>query len=131
MIRAILVITDDKTMPEFRLELSGNVKPRAYISTDIVRLTGSAGKEITGDLTIAPTPDNPFKITGITAEKGNDLRFELTETGSPELKKYRLTVYNLKKEKGWYIDKLHIKTDSEKSPEFVVTVFGVIREGSL
>ena len=131
MIRAMLVITDHKTTPEFRLELSGNVKPRAYISTDTLRLTGSAGKKIKTDLTIAPTPDNPFKITGITAKKGNDLRFELTETGSPELKKYRLTVYNLKKEKGWYIDKLHIKTDSEASPEFIVTVFGVIRDKSL
>ncbi len=131
MIRAMLVITDDKTTPEFRLEISGDVKPRAYISTDTLRLTGSAGKALKKELTIAPTPDNPFKITGITAEKGNDLRFELTETGPPELKKYLLTVYNLKKEKGWYIDKLHIKTDSETSPEFVVTVFGVIRDNSL
>jgi hypothetical protein len=129
----MLVVTDDKAMPEIRLELSGDVTPRAYISGDTIRLTGSAGKKIKGDLFITPTPDNPFKIIEITAEKGEDIRFELTETGNEELdelKKYHLTAYNLKKEKGWYIDKLHIKTDSDTSPEFVVTVFGVIRDGS-
>jgi hypothetical protein len=129
----MLVVTDDKNMPEIRLELSGDVSPRAYLSTDTIRLTGTAGTEIMGALSITPTPDNPFKIIAITAEKGTDIRFELTETDNEELdelKKYLLTAYNLKKEKGWYIDKLHIKTDSDISPELVVTVFGVIRDGS-
>ena len=129
----MLVVTDDKAMPEILLTLSGNVTPRAYLSTDTIRLTGSAKKEIKGELIITPTPDNPFKIIEVTAEKGENIRFELTETGNEELdelKKYLLTAHNLKTEKGWYMDKLHIKTDSDSSPEFVVTVFGVIRDGS-
>ena len=126
----MLVVTDDKAMPEILLTLSGNVTPRAYLSTDTIRLTGSAKKEIKGELTITPTPDNPFKIIEVTAEKGENIRFELKETSRNELKKYVLIAHNVKTEKGWYIDKLHIKTDSEISPEFVVTVFGVIRDGS-
>ena len=126
----MLVVTDDKAMPEILLTLSGNVTPRAYLSTDTIRLTGSAKKEIKGELIITPTPDNPFKIIEITAEKGENIRFELKETSHNELKKYLLTAHNLKTEKGWYMDKLHIKTNSDASPEFVVTVFGVIRDGS-
>ena len=126
----MLVVTDDKAMPEILLTLSGNVTPRAYLSTDTIRLTGSAKKEIKGELIITPTPDNPFQITEVTAEKGENIRFELKETSRNELKKYVLIAHNVKTEKGWYMDKLHIKTDSDSSPEFVVTVFGVIRDGS-
>lgn len=124
------VITNDKSTPEFRLEMVGDVKPRAYISTDTVRLTGSAGKKISQTVSISPSRKNAFKITGVKAEKGKDIRFSLTETEASEVTKYQLTVYNIKKDKGWYIDKIHIKTDSQKSPEFIITVFGVIRDGS-
>ncbi len=130
IVRAMLVTTNDPSAPDIRLELSGNVKSRAYISTDTIRLTGRAGDDVKGELEITPTPDNPFIITAVTAEKGTDIRFELTQTDPGEPKKYRLTVYNAKKEKGWYIDKLHVKTDSRISPEFFISILGVIRGGS-
>lgn len=128
MNRAMLLITNDPSMPEIRLEISGDVTPRKYISTDTVRLTGTAGTKIIGGITISPTPENPFKLTDIKAEKGENIRFDVVKQQNPEGIEYQLTVSNTKPEKGWYLDKIHIHTDSEKSPEFIITVFGVIRE---
>lgn len=127
MNRAMLVVTNDPAMAEIRLELSGDVTPRKYISTDTVRLTGTAGTEIAGGVTISPTLENPFKITKIEAEKSENIRFDLAEQKGPAGATYQLTVHNTKTEKGWYLDKIHIHTDSPKTPEFIIKVFGVVR----
>ena len=52
--------------------MAGFVKPRAYLSSDTVRLTGIAGTEIMKTVTISPSQENPFKITEINAEKGEN-----------------------------------------------------------
>jgi hypothetical protein len=128
LIRAVLVITNDKSHPEVRFELAGFVKPRAYLSSDTARLTGPAGTEIMTTVTISPSPENPFKIKEINAEKGENIRYDLKEIKQPDALKYQLTVYNTKKEKGWYLDHIIVKTDSPKTPEFTIKIFGVIRD---
>ena len=127
MIRAMLVVTNDPDRPEVRLEMNGDVAPRAYLSTDTVRLTGTAGTPIQQVVTITPTAGNPFKIKDITAQKGESIRFDLAEQQTSGGIFYQLAVSNTKTEKGWYLDKLHIHTDSPKTPEFTIKVFGVIR----
>jgi len=124
----MLVITNDKSRPEVRLEVSGNVKIRTYLSSSIVRLTGNVNHEIKQTVTISPSKKNPFKIIKINAEKGENIRYNLNEIKKPDGIKYQLTVYNTKKEKGWYLDKIYIKTNSQKSPELEIKIFGVIRE---
>ena len=79
-------------------------------------------------VTISPTQKNPFKITKINAEKGKNIRYDLQEIKNPDALTYQLTVYNTKKEKGWYLDHINVKTDSKKTPEFKIKVFGVIRD---
>lgn len=120
-------MTNDKSEPEFKLKVSGNVKPGAYMSSDVIRLTGNFGDEIKQVVTVSPSHENPFKITDVKAEKGKNIRFELIEIKQEDGINYKLTVYNIKKEKGWYLDKILIKTDSQKSPELIIKVFGVIR----
>ena len=113
---------------EVKLEVAGFVKPRIYLSSGTARLTGPAGTEIKTTVTISPSQENPFKITEIKAEKGKNIRFDLEEIKQPDAVKYQLTVYNTKKEKGWYLDHINVKTDSKKTPEFKIKLFGVIRD---
>jgi hypothetical protein len=91
-------------------------------------LTGDADKEISQEITITPTPENQFKITEIKAEKGDYIRYELTEVKKQEMMNYHLTVYNTRKEKGWYLDKIYLKTDSEKPSELEIKILGYIRD---
>jgi len=100
------------------------------LSATVIRLTGNAGQEISKTITIAPTPGNPFKIKNVKAEKGMYFRHELVEKKQPDGVSYDLTVHNLKKEKGSYIDKLFIQTDSAISPVLEIRVMGFIRDGS-
>jgi hypothetical protein len=126
--KTITVRTNDKNNSEIKLTLSGEIKPIADISSSVVRLTGTAGHEIKQMISITPFADNRFKITEIKAEKGKDFKYELAEKTKADGVNYELTVYNLKKEKGWYTDKLHVRTDSTAFPEFEISVFGYIRE---
>lgn len=127
--KTITVRTDDKNNAEIKVTLSGEIKPIAdVLSPSIVRLTGTAGQEIKQTLTIAPFSYNRFKIKEIKAENGKNIKYELAEKTHAGILKYELTVYNLKHDKGWYMDKLHIRTDSAASPEFEIPVFGLIRE---
>ncbi|MBS3758313.1 MAG: hypothetical protein KGY61_06590 [Desulfobacterales bacterium] len=92
-------------------------------------MTGNAGQTIKDVVIISPSEKNPFKITGIRMEKGENIRYDLSEIEQPDGLRYRISIYNTKKEKGWYIDKIFVKTSSQVTPEFKIRVMGVIRDG--
>lgn len=79
---------------------------------------------------MTPSSDNPFAITGIQAEKGTHIRWELSEIRKGDDITYQLSIYNTKQAPGWYVDHVFVKTDSRITPEFKISVLGVIREGS-
>jgi hypothetical protein len=78
-------------------------------------------------VTIAPTIENRFKILEVKAEKGDNIRYDLIEMNRPDGLKYQLTIYNVKKEKGWYIDNIYLKTSSKRSPVLKIPILGFIR----
>ncbi len=127
--KTMVVRTNDKKKPEFSLVISGEVKPFARINPAEAKLTGNAGQEIKQMLTIASTNENPFKVLGTRAEKGDNIRYDLVEMNQPDGIKYQLTVYNLKQDKGWYIDNIYLQTNSKTSPVLKIPVFGIIRSG--
>ncbi len=128
--KTIVVRTNDKNNADIEIAISGNIKPITDVfSLSVVRLTGTKGQEIKQTVTITPGADNRFKITGIKAENGKNLKYELADKTQANSLKYELTVYNLKQEKGWYTDKLIIQTDSAVSPVFEIRVMGFIRDG--
>ena len=92
-----------------------------------MRLTGNASEEIRQTVTISPSKENLFQIVDVRTDKGDNIRFDLGEIKQGEGMHYQLAVYNTKNDKGWYIDKIFIKTDSILTPEFTIDVFGVIR----
>lgn len=124
----MIVRTNDPRHSHSILRLSGSVLPDFYISTNVVRLTGSVGQPIKKTVTITTTPQNPFKIKNITANKGVYIRYDIAAEKQTDGTRYRMTVYNTKPDKGWYTDKLFIKTDSNRTPEFQLKVLGFIRE---
>jgi hypothetical protein len=129
--KTITVLTSDPKHAKLELTLAGRVKPIAILSASVIRLTGNAGQEISKTITISPVSENPFKIQNIRAENGKFFRHELVvkkQPGGGVI--YDLTLYNLKQEKGSYIDKLFIRTDSAISPVLEIRVMGFIREGS-
>ncbi len=119
--------TNDPVRPEVRLEVSGYVKPQAYLSSSVARLTGKVGQVISQTVTITPTPENPFKILGIDLDQGDFIRYDLKEIKNSQGKAYELTIFNTKQDKGWYRDKIFIKTDSSISPELKIQVLGLVR----
>jgi hypothetical protein len=127
--KTMAVRTNDKKKPEFNLVISGGVKPVADITPTEARLTGNVGQKIKQTVMIAPTSENRFKILEVKAEKGDNIRYDLIEMSEPDGIKYQLTIYNVKKEKGWYIDNIYLKTSSKRSPVLKVRVLGFIRNG--
>jgi hypothetical protein len=125
--KTIAVRTNDKQKPEFNLVISGEVKPFADITPAEAKLTGNVGQKIKQTVTIAPTSENRFKILEVRAEKGDNIRYNLKEMSQSDGIKYQLTVYNVKKEKGWYIDNIYLKTTSSRSPVLKIRVLGFIR----
>ncbi len=95
-----------------------------------VRLIGDADSKIKRTVTIVPEKKYPFKIKEVTAQKGKDIKFELTEKKSALNGEdgYVLTVENLKKNEGRYFDTLILKTNSTIRPEISIRVFGDIRK---
>jgi len=129
--KTITVLTSDPNHPKLELTLTGQVKPIAGLSASVIRLTGNAGQKISTTITITPAPENPFKIKNVKAENGKFFRHELAEKHLPGGGVvYDLTFINLKQEKGSYIDKLFIQTDSAISPVLEIRVMGFIRDGS-
>lgn len=127
--KTIMVLTSDPNHAELALTIGGQVKPIVDVSETVIRLTGNAGQEISKTITIIPVPENHFRITHIKAENGAYFRHELVTEEQPDGGvKYLLTVYNLKKEKGWYTDKIVINTDSNISPVLEIRVMGFIRD---
>ncbi|MEN6447866.1 MAG: DUF1573 domain-containing protein [Syntrophaceae bacterium] len=127
--RTMVIRTNDRKRPEINLVLVGEVKPLADIVPPEARLTGTVGRRIRQTVEITPTHENPFKIVGVRAEKGEHIRYDLTETGEPGGRTYHLNIYNMKREKGWYIDNISLQTDSVLSPVLKVRVFGLLRDG--
>ena len=129
--KTITVLTSDPNHAELELTLTGRVKPIAELSASVIRLTGAAGQEISKTITITPASENPFKIQNIRVENGKFFRYELVAKDlAGGNVAYDLTVHNLKQEKGSYIDKLFIQTDSAISPVLEIRVMGFIRDGS-
>jgi hypothetical protein len=127
--KMVAVRSNDKNKPEFNLVISGDVTPFADITPTEAKLTGNVGQKIKQAVTITPTSENRFKILEVKAEKGDNIRYELIEMNRPEGIKYQLTIYNVKKEKGWYMDNIYLKTSSKRSPVLKVRVLGFIRNG--
>jgi hypothetical protein len=65
-------------------------------------------------------------LNGVAGSPTKNIAFTIDETKSPEKKEYVLTVENLQKTKGRYVDTIKLKTDSKIRPEIKIYVIGNI-----
>lgn len=89
-------------------------------------MTGEAGEEIKAVVRIVPEEKYPFKILEAKPSNKDNIRVEMEEKKNDKGIEYQLTVFNLKKEKIRYYEKVILKTDSKIRPEVKINVFGNI-----
>jgi len=126
--KTVTVSTDDPNHPRIPLTIKARIIKPYSLSPESVKLKGSLGKPIKRVMDIAPTVDNPFTIQGITARRGQNIRFDLEEIQKRDQVRYRLTVENTATTPGIYFDTLYIRTDSSLKPIIPITVIGKIKK---
>ena len=118
--------TNGKNRPEITLTISGSVEKFVTINPRAIRLFGSPEEQIKATVNITPEKKYPFKISNITALKGENIAYKMEEVKNGEKSGYLLTVENLKKDKGRYYDMINLKTDSLLRPEIKISVYAYI-----
>jgi len=108
------------------LTIVGNVEQFVDIVPKRAVLNGIAGSPIKTIVKIIPNDKYPFAIKKTKATHTKNIAFTIDETKSPEKKEYVLTVENLQKTKGRYVDTIKLKTDSKIRPEIKIYVIGNI-----
>jgi len=112
------------------LTIMGNVEQFADIVPKRVVLRGFAGHSINAKVKIIPKDKYPFTIKTAKATHPKNIALTLEKTTSSEKMEYVLTVENLKKTKGRYVDTIKLKTDSKIRPEIKIHVIGNILDRS-
>ncbi len=115
------MVTNDPTQNPLLLQIEGNVERFVDISPARLRMTGQAGDEVSGTVTIVPTEKYPFRILEAKPQKDGNIRVEVSE--EKDKKGYMLTVFNLKQEQARYYDTIIVKTDSKIRPELTISVY--------
>jgi hypothetical protein len=120
------VTTNDPAKPTLRLTIRGQVEEFLTISPKLVRLMGSAGQPLSTSVKIIPKQKFAFRVIEAKAKNGEHISVSIKEDEGSEGTGYLLTVHNLKKEKGRYLDKILLKTTSKIRPTIEIRVFGNI-----
>ncbi len=129
--KTITILTNDKAKPDSKLYISGAIEKFATIEPRVIRFNGKIGDLLEASVKIVPESKYPFLITGVSAQKGTNIKYVLEEAKIEEnktgdVKTYTLKVQNLKKDAGFYKDVLILKTDSKIQPEIKIQLMARI-----
>ncbi len=124
----VTVMTNDPVKPRLNLTIAGKVENIVTISPQRVRFSGAVGQLLNASVNIIPEKKYPFKIIEAKAKKGEHIVISIREEKTPEGAGYVLTVENLKKDKGRYVDTILLKTTSKIQPTIKIPVSGNIYE---
>ena len=122
--KLIAVTSNDYERPSIGLKIKGPVESFADLSKNRIAFKGKPGDNLSETITITPREKYPFKIIEATPEYGQNITAKLETEAVDNKTVYRLTVINLKKDKGGYFDKINIKTDSTVQPYIYIVVNG-------
>ena len=119
------VHTNDPAQTLIGIELIGQVKAFVLLAPGQIELKGKLGETVTTVMTITlATPETDFKIAQAAARDGKNIRFEVKRNDQASPARYELTVENIRKEPGRYVDLITIWTDSSR--RIPIRVFGNI-----
>ena len=121
----VVVYTNDPELPEFDLTMAGQVERFAEITPDRLVLAGYVGETMRQTVTIRTKETHPFRITDMRHRHVENLKIKLDRTDKGCCTEYVLTVENVSKTPGRYVDQIQLQTDSDINPEIrlIVTVF--------
>ncbi|MEW6260881.1 MAG: DUF1573 domain-containing protein, partial [Thermodesulfobacteriota bacterium] len=81
--------------------------------------------ELKSHVTVSPTPQYPFKVTGMRLKNGEFIKASY-EWKDGEKKAF-VQIENRMNEKGRYVDAVILTTDSPIKPEINIPVYGILR----
>lgn len=119
--------TNEGNPSRHTLVMTGQVENFVTISPNYIRLQGFEGDPIKQSVRIIPEEKYPFKILDVKARNGENIGFQLQEIKESKSIQYALTVENLKRGQGRYVDAIILETDSPIRPQLDVRVFGYVR----
>lgn len=128
MKKTAAVFTNDQSLPQQDLVISGQVEKFVTIRPKHLSLRGYAGDSIKGVVTIIPEKKYPLKILDAQAKDGKNINIQLNEVKKSGGQAYELKVENLSQKTGRYFDTVILKTDSKVRPELNVVVYGYLRD---
>jgi len=119
------VTTNDPGTREFHLMLTGDALPFIEIQpSHIVRLKGSAGEDVRGQVWFTSHLPGPFKITGYRTNIPDKIEISLKAVQPDRV--YLLEVKNRSGNPGPYAGLIDLTTTSAERPRLIVRVFGDI-----
>jgi hypothetical protein len=116
---------NDPETPLIHLTVAGNALPGIDIQpSHVLRLKGSPGEAVRGQVRIVSNLPPPWKITAFHTNIPDRIEVNLT----PEVpeRSYVLTVRNQSREPGNYAGLVELHTTSQAKPRLIVRVFGEI-----
>ncbi len=98
------------------------------LSQKSVFLRGTVETALKKTVTITPQKKYPFKIIAVETKKSGNITTQIEAINSTEPTTYKLTIINLKQNKGRYVESVTLKTDSPVRSEIKIRVYGQISE---
>jgi hypothetical protein len=122
--KVIKIHTNDPGYRVFSVSMSGEVRPIARLTPEIVSLRGKPGEKVSVAVKIIPAAVPDFEITSAQAKVGRDIDFTIEKQGTPPDNYFLLTVNNIKQGAGRYFDIIVLETDTIPKRDIQVRVSG-------
>jgi hypothetical protein len=126
MKKTIRVTTSDPERKDLQLFISGKVDRLVTIKPRRVRLEGLGDAALQATVTIKTEPKYPMRILSATPRNEGFITSELARNEAED--QYVITVKNIRKKAGRYVDTIEVTTDSDLRPGFKIYVYGMIKE---
>jgi len=124
--KTIKVYTNDRQNPVSDVTVAGEVKRFANISPPRVLLNGEVGEDLKVVVKISPVSEGLFDIREARADKGEDIRFTLTDRKEKDGSVHTLVIENTRKTAGRYQDIIRLFTTNKIQQEILIPVWGNI-----
>ena len=117
--------TNDPENRRTYLYIKGNVTKFVDIDPTVLRLVGTTGKEIRGEVAITPLPEYPFTIREIRARNGVGYSHDFRR--SEDGKGWIISAATTRKTKARLFDNLEIRIDSPVRKSLNLRIFLDVR----
>jgi type IV secretory pathway protease TraF len=128
MVKEVIKIhTNDPENKVITVSLSGEVRPVARLTPQMISLRGKPGETLSQEIKIVPAAFPDFNIVNTTARNGRDIDFTIEKQGTPPDSYFVLTVNNKKGTAGRYFDIIELETDLDPKRTIKIRVAGYIQ----